>query len=230
MIERLYHKACNDELDIVCAKADFRTSDRLFHRLMSAAYYRVYDFLDGSNPRTDNMSFIIMRHQVAMEFRRLREQRRQFLSLVRFLGFRVGYAVVDHDHRRTGKSSYSFFKRVRHAFYGITSSTTRLLRIGIYIGFVFSTASFVFAVYIVLNKLWVSNYSAGWSSTITSIFFVGGLIMIILGILGIYLETIFFEVKNRPVYVVRETVNLPEVRSASTWRSVQDFKTVDHGI
>ena len=208
IIPHLYQTANANRYDIVIARARKERSEGAVTKLLSKAYYRLYDLLSDYNVESASPSFLLMSRAVADQYRQLRERRRHFMGLLQFLGFRVGYCSVEHKRRAAGKTSYGVFKRLEHAFVGITSSTTKLLRAGIYLGIVFSTGSLAFAFFVLITKLTVRDYSAGWSSLITSMFFVGGIIMIILGILGGYLETIFYEVKNRPIYIIKEKINL----------------------
>ena len=184
MIPRLYQTARAGHYDIVIARAPGGRTEGLVTRLLYRLYYRIYDLLSDYEVNAASPSFLLMSRAVADQYRQLREQRRHFLGLVQFLGFQVGDCQVEYKGRPTGTTSYGVSKKLQHALMGITASTTKLLRAGIYLGVFFSTVSLAFASFIVITKFTVRDYSAGWSSLITSVFFVGGIIMIILGILG----------------------------------------------
>lgn len=204
-IEALYKKA-QEGFDIVYGYDDFRGSKSIFTKFFSKSYYWILSRL--SDHESFNPSFIILNSKVVQTFRLYRENKRQFLNLLQEMGFkRIGVAV-EHNERPIGTSSYTFSKKLKHAFLGITSSSTKLLRAGIILGTLSSAASFFYGLFIIIMKLFFVEFEIGWSSIIASIFFVGGIIMILLGILGIYLEVIFYEVKRRPVYTLSETINL----------------------
>ncbi len=195
--------------DVVTGIGTFRGRDNWLHRMFSAAYYWIFDFLAERDERSFNTSFILMRRKVVEEFRRLRERRRLFLSLLQYLGFRWAKLPVTHDKRPRGRSSYTFVKRLQIAFAGITAGSTRLLRLGILLGLIFSFVSFCSGLFILIERLsGRRDYLLGWSSLIVSIFFVGGILMVLVGILGVYIETTYYEAKQRPLYIVANTVNL----------------------
>lgn len=204
-IIKLYNKAL-EGFDIVYGYDDFRGSKNKINQFLSKLYYKVFSYL-SNNKDNFNASFLILNKKVVKTLRTYREQQRQFLSLLIDMGFRRAGVKVMHQEREFGISSYSFLKKLKHAYIGITSTSTQLLRLGIKLGITASILSFLYGLFIIFMKITVANYSAGWSSLIASIFFVGGILMILLGILGIYLEVIFYEVKNRPVYIVSDTIN-----------------------
>ena len=91
---------------------------------------------------------------------------------------------------------------------GIVNSSTKLLKTGIIIGMISASSAFTFGLYLIWGKLFQQAYVDGWVSTIVSIFFVGGVIMVLIGILGLYLEVVFWEVKRRPSYFIAESLNI----------------------
>ena len=204
-IETLYTKA-KEGFDIVYGYDDFRGTKSVLNKFFSKSYYWVLSQL--SDHESFNPSFIILHSKVVQTFRLYRENKRQFLNLLQEMGFKRTGVAVEHNERPIGISSYTFSKKLKHAFLGITSSSTKLLRAGIILGALSSAASFFYGLFIIIMKLFFVEFDIGWSSIIASIFFVGGVIMILLGILGLYLEVIFYEVKRRPVYTLSETINL----------------------
>ena len=206
-IPLLYKKAL-EGYDLVLGNTPFRTAKSWHHRMFSWCFYRVYDYLSDNPWKTQNASFLIMSRRAAEAFRRVRDRRRQFVSVVQYLGFPVTYVELRHDERPEGKSSYTFMKRVRLGILGLTSSTTRLLRLGIRVGLAFSGLAFIIFCYVVYTRLAHPELPIGWASLMSAVFFVGGVNMMLLGVIGLYLETIFYEVKDRPLYIIQELANL----------------------
>lgn len=202
-IVKLFEKA-QEGFDIVCAY----DPDSSLVRWTSKIYYKLHKAL--SKDETFNPSFMMISRKVVLTMRRFKEKHRLILKLVQYVGFSRTDVKVKHEVRASGGSSYTFLMRARLAFFGIVSSTTRLLRAGILFGAITSAISFLFGIYVLISKLTIENYAAGWSSIIVSIFFVGGIIMILLGIIGVYLEVIFDEVKNRPLYIIKDMANIEE--------------------
>ena len=116
-------------------------------------------------------------------------------------GFRQIGAPIYKEHRR--ETSYSFLLRFASLLNGITSFSTVPLKLMAAFGMIVSFVSFGFGVFVILDKL-ISNSAAGWASLIVSIWFMGGLIVFCLGVIGIYISKIFVETKNRPYVIVRK--------------------------
>ena len=137
-----------------------------------------------------------------------REQLRFFGGLMQWMGFPTASIDVQHDERFDGKSSYTFAKLAKLATETIIAYSDKPLRLSIRIGFMISGLAFSYGGYIVYRALAHDAPVSGWSSLIVSIYFLGGVIISILGIIGVYLGKTFDESKRRPLYIVsRSTFN-----------------------
>ncbi|MGL5095022.1 MAG: hypothetical protein ACRDD1_05515, partial [Planctomycetia bacterium] len=105
-------------------------------------------------------------------------------------------------------TTYTFRKALRLAVDGIVAHSNKPLRLSIQVGFLFAAGALAFAVWIIAKYLIFGVKVEGWTSTIVSIYFVGGLLLWNLGIVGLYLGKVFDEVKARPLYVVRDELNV----------------------
>jgi putative glycosyltransferase len=119
-------------------------------------------------------------------------------------GFRQIGAAISKEHR--SETSYSFFLRFASLISGITSFSIVPLNLMVAFGMMVSLVSFAFGIFVVLEKLTYGT-SAGWASLIVSIWFMGGIIVFCLGVIGIYISKIFIETKNRPYTIVRRVHN-----------------------
>ncbi len=115
-------------------------------------------------------------------------------------GFRQVGIPIAKGHRR--ESSYSPLLRLAAFFNGITSFSSAPLNLMVMFGMTISLISFAFGIFVILQKL-IHNSAAGWASLIVSIWFVGGVIVFCLGVIGVYISRIFIETKNRPYVIVR---------------------------
>ncbi|MGQ9746096.1 MAG: hypothetical protein ACUVQV_09060 [Dissulfurimicrobium sp.] len=138
----------------------------------------------------------------------MREQNRCFPLFIRWLGFSVSEIDVEHAPRETGKSSYSFRKMLNLAIDSIVSQSNKPLRFSIKAGFSLAFASFVCAAYLTARYLLWGVPVAGWTSVMVSIYFIGGLLLANMGMLGLYIGKIFDETKNRPLYIVRDKIGI----------------------
>jgi dolichol-phosphate mannosyltransferase len=161
--------------------------------------------LSRSDAATGNFS--LLSRKVVDAFIRLQDQHRHYLALLQWLGFSTGYVDVDHRERHSGKSSYSFRRLVFEAVNGITTQSNLLLHVSIAVGFFFFVASMTAAAYVVV-AYYVHGFAEGWASVFTLILCSTGLILMSLGVIGVYIGKVFHQVRGRPLYVVREGLNL----------------------
>jgi polyisoprenyl-phosphate glycosyltransferase len=202
-IPRLYAKA-QEGYDIVLARRGAR-QDPPLKRITSWLFYRVFSYLADIEYDGASGNFRIMSRRVVANFRRMGEQLRFFGGLVQWLGFPVSSIVVAHAERFEGNSTYTFFKLWKLATETIIAYSDKPLRIGVRFGFGMAGLAFSYGMYILLRALLYGSPIPGWNSLIVSIYFIGGIIIAMLGIIGIYLGKAFDESKKRPLYIVRRT-------------------------
>lgn len=206
-IPRLYEKA-QEGHDVVLARRGSR-SDPILKRLTSWFFYKLFSYLADMEYDGETGNFRIMSRRVVTNFRCMREQLRFFGGLVTWLGFSTASIDVQHDERFAGQSSYTLAKLWRLATETIIAYSDKPLRLAIRVGLTISLLAFCYGSYITYHALVNDMPIQGWSSLIVSIYFLGGIIIGILGILGVYLGKTFDEVKRRPLYVVREMTFQP---------------------
>ena len=201
-IPRLYAKA-QEGYDVVLARRSGR-KDSLFKRSSSRVFFRCLNYLADMDYDADVGNFRIVSRQVVECFRNMRERLRFFGGLVDWMGFPTAVVDVEHAERFAGKSTYTFRKLWNLAMEIIIAYSDKPLRLSIKFGFSISGFAFLYAIYILYRALFLGSPVEGWSSLIVSIYFMGGIIIAILGILGLYLGKTFDEVKRRPLYIVRK--------------------------
>ncbi|MDR1358481.1 MAG: glycosyltransferase family 2 protein [Coriobacteriales bacterium] len=203
-IALLYAKA-QEGYDIVYSQRKNRV-DKPLTQFFSKAFYRVLSFFSGVDYNAQLSTFSICSRVVVESYREMREQYRAYILFLRWLGFRSTIIEIEHHERYEGRSSYTFRKRMQEAYMMIFAQSNRLLSISVKFGALMSLLSFI-AIIVLIVQYFTLDVPAGWSSTVVSIFFVGGLILMSLGIIGIYLGEVINHSRNRPLYVVRSIVN-----------------------
>lgn len=204
-IPNLHAKAL-EGYDIVYARRVVR-HDGFFKRISSKIFHSVFDWLSGIKTDSSISNFGVYNKIVIDEYNKMGEVARSFDSLIKYLGFNTAAVDVQHDSRGDGKSSYTLKKLLSLSFDVMISNTNKPLKMAIAFGFFMSFISFCLAVFNVVAK-YVGNIGVeGYTSTVFSIWFVGGILLMMLGILGLYVGKIFDQVKQRPIFVIREKLN-----------------------
>lgn len=209
-IVRLYNKA-QEGYDVVFSRRAVR-KDPLFKKLSSKVFCWLYGYFAAGAIDNSISNFSISRRMVMDNYKRMGDQNRAFLLFIKWMGFKSTAVAVDHAERASGKSSYTTRKRLRFALEIVTTQSNKPLVLSIKVGFTVSLLAFLCAVYMIIRYLFYDMSVAGWTSTIVSIYFVGGIILAQLGILGLYIGFVFDQTKGRPIFIVRELVENQNVK------------------
>jgi len=199
-IPRLYAKA-QEGYDVVLARRGGRT-DGLLKRFSSWCFYRLLSWLADTDYDSAAGNFRIISRKVVLACRSMREQLRFFSGLVNWMGFPTTSIEVSHAERHEGRSTYTFGKLWKLAVDTIIAYSDKPLRLAVRFGFVMSMLSFAAGLYILLSAALYGSPVVGWPSLMVSVYFIGGIIISILGGLGIIKEKTFDEAKKRPLYIV----------------------------
>lgn len=205
-IPALYQKA-QEGYDIVYARRVDR-QDKGLKKLSSTLFHKVFDWLSGSKTDKTIANFGIYNQCVIAEYNKMPERARSFSSLINYLGFTQATVNVQHAERAEGKSSYNLYKLLKLSFDVIISNSNKPLRMAVGLGFTMSALSFLLALYNVVARLVGFISFPGYTTTVFSIWFVGGLMLFVMGILGLYIGKIFDQVKGRQLFVVKDKVNI----------------------
>jgi dolichol-phosphate mannosyltransferase len=204
-IPELYKKAL-EGYDIVFVSRKNRP-EKLYYRLLQKVFYWMLKILSGIKFDSSQANFSIINKKVVEAFKGFPENARFYGSTIKWLGFKSTSIFADHGKRFSGKPSYTLKKRIKLAADIIIAFSDRPLKFAIIVGILISSSSIAFALFIFIRSLSFDYSVLGWPSLIVSIYFLSGVILTVLGILGIYLGRIFQEVKNRPLYVLSEKLN-----------------------
>ena len=202
-IPHLYAKAL-EGYDVVMARRGQR-QDVAIKRFTSWLFYKLFSYLADVDYDGETGNFRIVSRKVVNNFCAMREQLRFFGGIVNWMGFSTASIDVQHDERFSGQTSYTRRKLWKLASETIIAYSDKPLRLSISFGFTVSIFAFSYGSYIVYQALVYGAPIMGWSSLIASLYFLGGIIISILGILGVYLGKTFDETKRRPLYIINHT-------------------------
>jgi polyisoprenyl-phosphate glycosyltransferase len=201
-IIKLYNKA-QKGFDIVLGRR-YQRKDHFIKRLGSKVFYKIYNYLTENDIDNSIANFSIISASVVRALKSLREQNRTYPLFINWVGFKKTSIDIEHSKRANGKSGYTFIKLFKLAVDSIISQSNKPLRVSIGFGFFIAFASLLYAFWLVVNYLIYGVTIEGWTSVMVSIYFIGGLLFANMGVIGLYIGKIFNEVKNRPLYLVKE--------------------------
>ena len=204
-IPALYAKA-QEGYDIVFARRVVKHVG-WWKRFSSVLFHAVIDWLSGMKSDPAIANFGIYCRKAIDEYNKIPQQARAFGQILDIVGFKRGYVDVEQDASARGESSYTLVKLLIHSFRIIITSTNKPLRMAVGLGFSMAALSFVLALYNVIAKLVGIIMIDGYTTTVFSIWFVGGLLLSVIGVLGLYIGAIFDQVKGHPLFVVKEELN-----------------------
>jgi len=204
-IVRLYN-AARDGCPVVIARRIAR-KDALYRRLASRLFYWLLRILSGLKADHTIANFGIYHRTVIDEVNRMRENDRFLPMIIHWGGFQTKFIDVLHGSRREGKSGYSLGKLLRLAFNITLTYSDKPLRYAIKAGFVICSISFLFGLYTLVQYMRGKIGVMGYTSIILSIWFMGGMILFTLGMVGVYVGRTFEETKGRPRYIIEKVVN-----------------------
>ena len=189
------------DLDVVFGVQEKRKGG-LLERTSGALFYKIMNVLGEVKIPKNFLTVRLMSRHYTQNLIRYQEREMEFGVLTELVGFRK--KSVEVCKLSTSPTNYSLVKKFNLMVNAITSSTNRPLWIIFYLGLGITLASSVYVVWLLINRMvYGLEVVEGWTSIMIAIFFIGGLNMFVLGIIGIYLSKIFIESKNRPYVVIR---------------------------
>lgn len=216
------HETFAQGYDVVYAQRRARRGETVWKRATASVFYRVMRRTTRLEIPVDTGDFRLMSQRVAAELGRLGERNPFVRGLVTWLGYRQTGVLYDRDARYKGRTKFSTRKMVSFALDGVTSFSSQPLRIASLLGVLFASLSLTLMVVLVVYKLsGGTRLVQGWTSLIVAVLFLGGANLIAIGLLGEYIGRIYDQVKQRPLYLVDERMNLSDapdgVEPAREW-------------
>ncbi len=180
------------------------------HSFFKAITAKIYNalFLLFSDKKYDiNVgSLVLFTKKVRQHFVRIKDKDRLYIQILKWLGFAHTYIYVEHRERAEGVSTYSFLKLLKIAVQGWTSHSDKLLRLSIYLGFFLSFLSFL-GIFLIVTLYFWQGFQSGWASLAVLNLFSTGIILICIGIAGLYIGKTFEQSKHKPLFIIDEVLN-----------------------
>ena len=203
MVEQ-YYAGC----DIVYGVRSSREKDTFFKRFTAEGFYRVMNFL-GAETVFNHADYRLMSRRVLEGLAQFKEVNLFLRGIVPMIGYTAGTVEYERGERFAGESKYPLKKMLSFAMEGITSLSTKPIRYITGLGFLIFLISILMLIYSVVR--WAHGDTViGWASVICSVWAIGGLILLSLGVIGEYIGKIYLETKERPRFLIREVLDAHE--------------------
>lgn len=211
--------------DVVLMCRRTRAADGWLKRATALVFYRVIGRMSDIDIPENVGDFRLLSRRAVMAMRAFPERSRFMKGLFAWIGFPTRKLEYDRSGRVAGTTKWNYWRLWNFALEGITSFSAAPLKLASYIGLATSLAAFFYGIYVVIKTLLIGDPVRGYPTLVTLILFLGGLQLMALGIIGEYLARMFVEVKQRPLYLVKERLAPRQRDAARVDASVEGRRT-----
>lgn len=195
----------NEGYDVVYAKRKARKGEGALKKLTAKLFYRILGKLTNVNIPVDTGDFRMITRRVVEALQNMPEREKYLRGQIAWIGFDQTFVEYDREARAGGDTGYTYSKMTSLALDAITSFSNFPLRFATISGFVVSFISFLLMLYALYSRFVLREYEPGWTSLMLSVLFIGGIQLISVGIIGEYLGRVGANVRQRPLYIVKDT-------------------------
>ena len=189
--------------EVVYTRRQDKQNVSFFKKISAKAFYWLANHLSEVPIQEGTADFRLLDRKVVSAIKSFKESHLFLRGLIPTLGFKQVALDYEPAARFSGQSKYSLSKMFHFAINGITSSSAKPLYFSIYLGLFFAFLAFVYGCYAIYIAVFTNAAITGWTSLIASVLFIGGIQMILIGIVGIYLGKLFVQSKQRPTYIIK---------------------------
>lgn len=204
LISQLYKKL-REGNEVVYAKRRSRQGEGFLKKFTARLFYRILRSLTSIHIPIDTGDFRIIDKKIVEALKQMPEQQKFLRGQISWIGFNQTFVEYDREERHAGKTGYTYKKMVRLALDGITSFSNFPLKFATIAGFVVSGISFFMILYALYSRFITRDYQPGWASLMLAVLFIGGIQLIGIGIIGEYISRMSTNIRNRPLYITRDT-------------------------
>lgn len=205
MLKDMYKGIVKDGFDCVATRRTNRKGEPIIRSFFAKWFYKIINKMSKVEMVDGARDFRLMTRQMVDSVLSLKEYNRYSKGLFSFVGYKTKWLEYKNVQRAAGDTKWSFGKLLVYAFEGIIAFSTTPLIIAAIVGILFFFVSFVMILVIIIKTLAFGDPVSGWPSLVCIIFFVSGVQLFCLGIIGAYLSKTYLETKERPIYIVQET-------------------------
>ena len=204
MLEEMYKVIKEENYDCVALYTNTHKGYGFIRKGLTNCWYKLVNKLSNSHQKPGARDFRLMTRKMVDSILSLNEYNRYMKAMFDYVGYNTKWISYEAPDRSVGTSKFNLKKLIKYAIEGITSTSTVPLVVSTFIGLLFCLVAFLAILVIIIKTLVLGDPVAGWPSLTCIILFVSGVQLFFLGILGTYISKIFLEVKNRPVYFIKD--------------------------
>lgn len=200
----------NSEYDQIAMVNKKRPNEGFLARVLKSSFYKFINKLSDVKFENGASDFRMMRKEMVKSVISLTENNRFSKGIFAWVGFKTKYLAYEVEDRHSGKTKFNLTKSFKYAVNGIVNFSVKPLKIATVVGFLFSSISFIYLIFIIFKTLITGIDVPGYPSLICLILFLGGLNLLAIGIVGEYISKMYLEVKNRPIYIAKNTLGFED--------------------
>ena len=205
MYKIIKESADGEEYDCVATRRVTRKGEPPIRSFFARMFYKIINKMSSTEIVDGARDFRLMKRKMVDAILKDAEYNRFTKGIYSWVGFHTKWIAFENVERSAGETKWSFWKLFLYSIEGILAYSTAPLAIASVFGIVFCGVSFISMLVIIIRALAFGDPVAGWPSLVTIIFFLGGIQLLCLGIMGLYLSKTYLETKKRPIYIVRES-------------------------
>lgn len=205
LLKQMYDAIKNEGYDSVGTRRVTRKGEPPIRSFFARMFYKIINKMSDVEMVDGARDYRLMSRKVVDSIISMREYNRYSKGLFTFVGFKTKWISYENIERVAGKTKWSFWKLFKYALEGITAFSTAPLIFSSIIGLLFCLVAFLLIILIIVRTLVFGDPTSGWPSMVCIIFFVSGVQLFSLGIIGQYMSKSYLEIKHRPIYIIRET-------------------------
>lgn len=204
LLKEMYKAVTDENYDAVGTRRIDRKGEPIIRSFFARLFYKLINKMTSFEMVDGARDYVFMKRNVVNAILSLKEYNRYSKGLFSFVGFNVKWIEYQNIKRVAGETKWSFWKLTKYALEGITAFSTVPLLIASFIGLLFCLLAFIAIIFIIVRTLIYGDPTSGWPSLVCIIVFVSGVQLFSIGIIGQYLSKTYLEVKQRPIYIVKE--------------------------
>lgn len=205
LLIEMYNILINEDCDCVATRRKDRKGEPPIRSFFAKCFYKIINKISNADIVDGARDFRLMKRNMVNAILQMKEYNRFSKGIFGWVGFNIKWLAYDNVERIAGETKWSFWKLFKYSIEGVVAFSTMPLLISSFVGLVLFIVSLIMICLIIIRTLSFGDPVAGWPSLVCIICFVSGIQLFCTGILGQYLAKTYMEVKNRPIYIIKES-------------------------